>query len=183
MKRALGWTAAVVSGLLLLWLAAEYVNVRRYARPNYEVEDVDAMTYAIQIPKGWRRTDFSNPRESPREFTTSTTSSDRSDPNFVLGSLDIEDHGAKVVEAVVTEWRRGQGNSEVAKKRLGEIEALTWTSQLPMVEVSGEARTFVFRGGNGHVYSAHYQLASERGPRARQDYVFGRILASMKFKP
>lgn len=183
MNRTVGWTVAAMSGLMLLWFSAEIVNVRRYPRPTYEVESVDAVTYAVQIPKGWRKTDFSDRRESTLEFTTSTTSIDRNDPYFVLGALDIEDHGPTSVEAVVAEWRRGQGNSEVAKKRLGEIETLTWTSELPMVELSGEARTFVFRGENGRVYSAHYQLASERGPRARQDYVFGRILASMKFKP
>ncbi len=161
---------------------ARCVSDRRYARPDYEVEVVDARTYTVSIPKGWHRPDYSNPRESKTGFTISTFAQDIGDPYFVYGTLAIEDCGTQTVENVAADWRKGQPNGPVATARLGVIEASTWSSELPMGELTGEARTFVFRAPNGHTYSAHYQLAPRGRHRMRQDHVFGRILASMKFK-
>lgn len=182
MKRVFGWAVGVATVALIIWVATEYTKGHRYARPDYDVEEVDAVSFTVQIPRGWRRTNYSDPRESPLEFTASTSASDPASPYFVFGTLDVEDHGSKSVEAVTETWRKGQPNSPVSRVKLGPLEADTWTSQLPMAELAGEARTFVYRGANGHVYSAHYQLAAPGGHRSRQDYVFGRILASIKFK-
>lgn len=183
MTRYLRWGLALAAAGLVVWGIARYLADQRYSRPDYDIEVVDTDTYTVSIPKGWRRPDYKNPRESRTGFTTSTSAQDAGDPYFVYGALAIEDNGSQSVESVIADWRKGQPNSSVRSSRLGDIEASTWTSQLPTGELTGEDRTFVFMAANGHVYVAHYQLAPRGGYRMRQDYVFGRVLASLKFKP
>lgn len=182
MMRILRVGAALAAAGLVVWGIARYASDRRYARPVYESETVEAASYTLSIPKGWRKTDFKNPRESKTGFSTSTSANDAGDPYFVYGALSIEDYGTRPLESVVADWRKGQPNSAVVQSRLGDLEASGWTSELLMGELAGEARTFVFTAPNGHTYGAHYQLAQRGRHRMRQDYVFGRLLASMKFK-
>ncbi len=183
MTRNLRWGLALAAAGLAAWGISRYLADQRYSRPDYDVEVVETDTFAVGIPKGWRRPDYKNPRESRTGFTTSSSAQDDGDPYFVYGALAIEDNGSQSVESVIADWRKGQPNSSVRSSRLGNIEASTWTSQLTMGELAGEDRTFVFKAPNGHVYSAHYPLAPRGRHRMRQDYVFGRILAGMKYRP
>lgn len=186
MKRGLTALLAFSVAAAAAWWAYGYSRDWRYAHQPLEVEEVEAPTFSIEIPKGWERPDYSDPREDASEFTTSasTATSDEGDPYFVQGRLSITDYGEKdTVDSVMADWRKDEKRQgRISPARLGKTEAKTWTTSLPFFEIVGEARTFVFRGTNGHVYSGYYQL-SRPGPfRMRQDYVFARILASMKFR-
>lgn len=178
-KRMLAVSVIVVA--LAAWRTSIYFSERSYARMDYEVEEANGRSFTVQIPKGWSKPDYSNPRESKTGFTTSSPGRDGT--HFVQGTLSIEDegNGAKI-ESVLADWRKDEGNGRLSATKIAGNEAWTWQSTLALIDVVGESRTFVFRGGNGHVYSAHYQLAQKGRYRLRQDYVFGRILASMKFK-
>lgn len=183
MKRYWGWGVALVAAVFAAWWIMVYISDFRYSRRDCEVEEVAGPAFTVLIPKGWRRPDYSNPRESKTGFSTSSSVREGEGACFVYGSMNIEDEGASVkVESVLADWRKDDGDGRLSKTKIGAIDAWTWTSRLSFVELVGEARTFVFRGANGHVYSAHYPLAARGGYRMRQDYVFGRILASMKFK-
>lgn len=185
MKRKIPIIFGLVAASLTAWWGYDYSLDWGYAHQSYLVEKVDAPTFTVEIPKGWRRPDYRDPRESQTDFSasSSTSTADEGDPYFVRGRLSIEDYGEKTtVEAVMAQWRKDvEREGRVSRARLGEIEAKTWTTMLPFVDISGEARTFVFRGTNGHIYSGYYML-SYGSYRMRQDYVFGRILASMKFR-
>jgi hypothetical protein len=169
----------VLSAVLL---ASKGVTDRRFVRRAYEVESVEAPTFTVEIPKGWSRPDYSKSWESRKVFAVSTQAAEPSDPLFVFGTLSITDEGPRSEADVIAEWRKGQPNSEIGRVKLGELEAAEWRSELPMADLVGEARTLVFRASNGRVYGAHYQRARGRDG-LRQDYVFGRVIASMKFKP
>jgi hypothetical protein len=183
MKRKFIIFGALVAFTLGAWWAYDYALDWRYAHQPFEVERVDAPTFTVEIPKGWNRPNYADPRESKNMFQTSTNSKDEGDPYFVLSTLSVEDYGeSATVESVMAGWRKdGERQGRVSRVRLGDIETETWTTALPFVDISGKARTFVFRGTNGHIYSGFYML-SGGGFRMRQDYVFGRILASMKFR-
>ncbi len=173
--------AMILTVVLAGWWLSQYRSDWNFARGDYELVEVDGPTFTVLIPKGWRKPDYANPRESKKGFTTSSSESGGS--LRVEGALSIEDEGAGAkIEAVLADWRKDEGNGSLNVTKIAGNEAWTWRSTLSFVDISGEARTFVFRGSNGHVYSAHYQLAQKGRERMRQEYVFGRILASMKFK-
>jgi hypothetical protein len=182
MKKSILAVLGVLSIALAAWWLYDYAHARRYAHQPYEVEEFDTPTFTVAIPRGWRRPNYADPRESTKHFMTSTFSKDEGNPYFVLGTLGINDEGtAKTVDAVIGEWRKdGDHEGRISTTRIGGVEAFTWTTVLPFVEFAGSGRTYVFKGTNGHVYSAYYML-SGGAYRMRQDYVYGRILASMKF--
>lgn len=183
MKKTLGKLAGVATAGFIIWTMVNSISDRRFARRPYETEEAISPAFTVVIPKGWEKSDYTNPRESPEIFMTSTSSNDRDDPYFVYGTLSIEDHGSKTPGVLVEEWRKGHPVGPVSRIKLGAIEADTWVNQLPLTEVVVESRTFVFVGANGHTYDAHYQIGRGGKYRLRQDYVFQRIIASMKFKP
>lgn len=182
MKRTMRWAAVLALLGLCGWLLAGYRADLNYSRREYEVETVDAPSFKVDIPRGWRRPDYAASWESKTEFSTSSPIRERRSEYFVYGSLSIRDEGAGSIESVLADWRKDKDDGKVSKTKLGGLDALTWTSTLSFIDFAGEARTYVFRAPNGHVYSAHYQLTPRGAYRMRQDYVFGRILASMKFK-
>lgn len=184
MKKIIAAAIGLILTAAAIWFFAGWVSERNYALRPLETEEFSAPTFTVQIPKGWERPDYSDPRESRIRFTTSPTSRDKEDPYFVYGHLTIADEGLESVEAVVDEWRKG-GDYEgpISKVKLGSIDAVGWTGVQGFVEVSGDDRTFVFAGTNGRTYSAHYLMARPGRYRKRQEFVFQRIIASMKFKP
>lgn len=174
---------AIGAGLLAAWWAIDGARAWRYAHQPFEVEEADAPTFSIAIPKGWRRPNYANPREDEAYFSTSASTSTLNDesPYFVFGPLSITDEGKDATaDHVVAEWRKQGTAGTIQRVKFGSVEAQTWTDIVGGIDVAGESRTSVFAAPNGHLYSAYYM----RAPGAsgmRQDYVFGRVLASMKF--
>lgn len=183
MKRTMRWAGVLALLGLSAWMLAGYRADRSYARREYEVEAVDAPSFRVEIPKGWRRPDYAASWESKTGFSTSSPIREPGSEYFVYGSLSIQDEGTGSIESVLAAWRKDEDDGKVSQAKLGELDALTWTSTLSFIDFAGEARTYVFLAPNGHIYSAHYQLTPRGALRMRQDYVFGRILASLKFKP
>lgn len=111
----------------------------------------------------------------------STATFDESDPYFIKGNLSINDEGKNTsVEKVLAEWRKDGTPGPIHRVQFAGVEAQTWTDVMGFVDISGRVRAYVFAGPNGHTYSASYLCAIGKFGE-RQDYVFGRILASLKF--
>lgn len=183
MKRTIIGFVALIVVCLAAWQGVVNIQFWRYAHRSYVTEEFDTPTFTVQIPKGWEKPDYANPRESKALFATGSTARDEQDADFVYSRLEIDDHGDQVtVDSVMADWRKDATRvSRTSRTRLGGIDAWTWKNNLAFADMVGESRTFVFRGTNGHVYSSDYALPRATPYRMRQDYVFRRMLSSLKF--
>lgn len=174
--KALRWLAAA----LVLMLAIEALTIAPAywrARTPYEEQVMRRPTFDARYPAGWDRMP-DGPEYADYAWFKGV------DPIGAGAVMHLEDHHDKDPDAVVRDLvQKAYRATRVKKERLANgVEAQTFIMTTPMGEITDESRWWIFKGSNGHSYSASYTLPIRRPHRVRLEWVFRRILGSMTFK-
>lgn len=172
-----GLVVASVAGLLA---AAWAVGAWRDTHPKVEMTRRSLKSFSVAVPVSWPQPE----EEGAGVFMDSAPNPGNSLDQY-RWSISILDKGPNVdTAAVVAELQKGYDRSEPLRsiKLDNGITAQTWVDWEPLGEFNREVRAYVFKGGNGRVYTVLQPLGRDWRTNRRYTHIFRQILGSIEFK-
>ena len=169
--------AAVAAGV---FAAAWGVGAWRDTHPMLATTRHELKSFKLSVPSAWPK-----PEEEGSGVFIHSAQDPRSSLDQYRWSFTIIDDGAKTdPETVIREMRKDYDEAERMRTiKLGNgLEARTWVDWQPMGELNREVRAYVFKGGNGRVYTVLQPLGRDWRTNRRYTYIFRQILESIEFK-